>query len=81
MTLCCYLVSILTLVLFSISSHSHSPLSMSLSISLSLSLSLLLRTRGTNRVLRINKIQKKKKENLTKAKASLRSRYTQLSHG
>jgi hypothetical protein len=27
------------------------------------------------------KIQKKKKENLTQAKASLRSRFTQLSHG
>jgi hypothetical protein len=29
----------------------------------------------------LRKIQKKKKENLTKAKASLRSRYTQFSHG
>ena len=56
MTLCCYLLSILSLLLFSISSHSHSSLSMSLSFSLSLSLSLLVRTREMNRVLRINEI-------------------------
>ena len=34
MTLCCYLLSLLSLVLYSISSNSHSPLSMSLSFSL-----------------------------------------------
>jgi hypothetical protein len=58
MTLCRYLLSILSLVLFSISSHSHSPLSMSLSVSLSLFLCLLVRTGGMNRVpwLRINEI-------------------------